>query len=242
MKRLLLPIVLLGLLSGEAVAQQRNFILSNIDHRGYVSFTAGYSLPGCNTPFGKNTENMMGVGQFAQTSVGYRIGRRLGAVASYSYGTNTIQKDALLNGIGQNLDPANWDTQATNCILQSLMAGPLLMVPVGRFQFDFQLTAGVAQSTSSRIELNSLGREQPISYKTPSQSTHAFAAGAGATARFKLNRWLAVHTSLQYITANLKYSDLQQEIRLGNQRSIEPITAHQPLGMLNLGGGFSVIF
>lgn len=242
MKRLLLPIVILGLLSGEAIAQQRNFILSNIDHRGYVSFTAGYSLPSCNTPFGKNTEDMMGVGQFAQTSVGYRIGRRLGAVASYSYGTNAIQKDVLLHSVGQNVNPANWDTHATNCTLQTLMAGPLLMVPVGRFQFDFQLTAGVAQSTSSNIELNSLGREQPISYKTPSQSTYSLAAGAGATARFKLNRWLAVHTSLQYITANPKYSDLQQEIRLGNQRSIEALSARQPLGMLNWGGGFAVIF
>ncbi len=242
MKRLLLPIVLLGLLSGEAVAQQRNFILSNIDHKGFVSFTAGYSLPGCNTPFGRNTDDIMGVGQFAQTSVGYRFGRRLGAVATYSYGTNTIQQDALLHSIGQNVNPANWDTHATNCTLQSLMAGPLLMVPAGRFQFDFQLTAGVAQSTSSSIELNSLGKEQPVSYKTPSQSTYAIAAGAGATVRFKLNRWLAVHTSLQYITANPKYTDLQQEIRLGNQRSFEPLTARQPLGMLNWGGGVSFIF
>ena len=233
---------MLGLLAGEAVAQQRNFILSNIDHRGYVSFTAGYGLPSCRTPFGKNTEHMMGTGQFAQTSVGYRIGRRMGAVASYSYGTNAIQQNVLLDGIGKYVDPKDWDTRATNCTLQSLMVGPLLMVPVGRFQFDFQLTAGVAQSTSSSIELNSLSREQPISYRTPSQSTYAFAAGAGATARFKLSRWLAVHTSLNYITTNPKYTDLQQEIRLGNQRSFEPLSARQPLGMLNWGGGFSFIF
>lgn len=233
---------MLGLLSGEAVAQQRNFILSNIDHKGYVSFTAGYSLPGCNTPFGKNREDMMSAGQFAQTSVGYRFGRRLGAVATYYYGTNAIQRDVLLDGVGKHVDPKDWDARATNCNLQTLMAGPLLMVPAGRFQFDFQLTVGVAQSTSSSIELNSLGREQPISYKTPSQSTRSFAAGAGATARFKLNRWLAVHTSLNYITANPKYTDLQQEIRLGNQRSFEPLSARQPLGMLNWGGGVSFIF
>ncbi len=242
MKNLLLPVVMLYLLAGEAMAQQRNFILSNIDHKGFVSITAGYGLPSCNTPFGKNTEHIMGSGQFAQTSIGYRIGRRLGAVASYSYGTNTIQQDALLNSIGNNIDPADWDSHATNCTLQSLMAGPLLMVPAGRFQFDFQLTAGLAQSTSSRMELNSLGREQPISYKTPSQTTHAFAAGAGATARFKLNRWLAIHSSLQYVAANLKYSDLQQEIRLGSQRSVETINASQPLGMLNWGGGIGFIF
>ncbi|GHB69608.1 hypothetical protein [Persicitalea jodogahamensis] len=241
MKRLL-PIVLLCLISGGAMAQLRTFILSNIDHRGFVSLSAGYSLPGCNTPFGKNTEHIMGSGQFAQTSVGYRFGRRLGGVVSYSYGTNTILKDALLNSIGNNVDPADWDSHATNCTLQSVMAGPLLMVPAGRFQFDFQLTAGLAQSTSSHIELNSRGRDEPVSYKTPSQSTHAFAAGAGATARFKLNRWLGIHSSLQYIAANLKYSDLQQEIRLGSQRSVETINASQPLGMMNWGGGISFIF
>ncbi len=184
----------------------------------------------------------MGVGQFAQTSVGYRFGHRLGAVASYYYGVNTIQQDALLNLLGKNADPADWDSKATNCNLQSLMAGPMLTVPAGRFQFDFQLTAGVAQSTSSRMELNWRGQEQAISYTTPAQTTRTFAAGAGATARFKLNRWLAVHTSLNYITADLKYSDLQQEIRLGNQRSFESLNSHQPLGMLNWGTGVSFIF
>lgn len=241
MKRLLLPLMLLGLLASEAVAQ-KNFILSTLQHKGFVSVTTGYNMPACNTPFGKNMNDVLVNGQYAQTSAGYRFGRRLGVVGSYTYATNAAQPGAMLNTMGQSVDPAAWNTKATQCITQLVMVGPLLTIPTGRFLFDLQVTAGYAQSSSSRIELTSVNRNQPVSLMTPSRTAQALALGAGATVRYKLNRWLAVHSSLQYVTANMQYRDLTQEINLGNQHSVQPITPHQPMGFMNFGVGVSFLF
>jgi hypothetical protein len=240
MKRLLLLLGFLGLLSGNLHAQQ-NFILSTLDHKGFVSISTGYSLPTV-SPFGKNTESLMGSGQSAQASVGYRLGRKLGMVASYSYITNTVLKEAMLKSISENLVPSYWESNATNCMLQSIMAGPMITLPAGRFLFDFQLTAGYAQATSSRMELRTEFLRMPMSFTTPSQTTGALAAGAGFSTRYKLNRWLAVHASAHYVTANLKYDNLVQEIQVGSQYTTEAVPTLQPTGLLNLGGGLSILF
>lgn len=233
--------MLLGLFTGEALAQT-NFILSTLQHKGFVSVTAGYNIPACNTPFGKNTNDVLVNGQYAQTSVGYRIGRRLGVVGNYHYATNAVQPGAMLNTIGQSANPNAWNTKATHCITQSVMVGPLLTIPTGRFLFDLQVTAGYAESSSARIELTSVNRERPVSLMTPSRTASALALGAGATVRYKLSRWLAVHSSLQYMTANMQYKDLTQEINLNNQRSVQPITPYQPMGFMNFGAGVSFLF
>lgn len=204
--------------------------------------TAGYSTPTCKTPFGKNTQHLMGNGQSAQISAGYRFGRRFGVVGSYGYATNVINKTALLETVGQSQQAADWKASASNCTLQSLMVGPLLTVPTGRFIFDFQLTGGVAKAFSPRMELYSDQPRSPMHYHTPSQTAYAPAAGLGVTTRYKLSRWLAVHASIQYITADLKYENLEQQIQIGNQHSVEAMPASQPVGLLNLGGGFSFLF
>lgn len=233
--------MLLGLLTSEAVAQ-KNFILSTLQHKGFMSVTAGYNMPACNTPFGKNLNDVLVNGQFAQTSVGYRFGRRLGVVGSYTYATNAVQPNAMLNALGQSSAAADWNPNPTNCITQSVMVGPLVTIPSGRFLFDLQMTAGYAASSSSRIESTTVGRERPISLMLPSRTASALALGAGATVRYKLNRWLAVHSSIQYMTANLEYKNLTQEINMGNQRSVQPVTPHQPMGFMNFGVGASFIF
>jgi opacity protein-like surface antigen len=240
MKRFLLLLGLVGLLAGNVSAQQ-TFILSTLTHKGFVSVTAGYSVPVA-SPFGKNTQKLMGGGQSAQVSLGYRLGRRLGMVGSYSFVSNTIRQDALLKSVSGNLESSYWKSNATNCTLQTLMVGPLLTVPMGRFIFDFQLTGGYAQATSSRMELSTEFLRMPLTYTTPSQTTNALAAGAGFTTRYKVNRWLALHASAQYITADLKYDNLMQEIQIGRQVSQEPVQSHQPTGILNLGAGFSFLF
>lgn len=240
MKRFLLLFGLAGLFAGTASAQQ-NFILSTLEHKGFVSVTTGYSQPMA-SPFGKNSQKLMGGGQVAQVSLGYRLGRRLGIVGSYAFVSNTIRKDALLKSVSENLESNSWESNATNCTLQTLMVGPLVTIPMGRFLFDFQLTGGYAQATSSRMELYTEFLRLPLSYKTPSQTTNALAAGAGFTTRYKVNRWLAVHASAQYITADLKYDNLMQEIQIGRQVSQEPVQSNQPTGLLNLGAGISFLF
>lgn len=191
--------------------------------------------------FGKNSQNLMGNGQSAQASMGYRFGRLLGIAGSYSYKTNTIRKDVMIHSLANDLE-STWNAQATNCTFQSLMVGPLLSVPAGRFIFDFQLSGGLAQAKSSHMEMNTEYQQIPLTFTTPSKTTRALAAGAGFTARFKLNRWLALQATAQYITADLKYDNLVQEIQVGSQLSTEILPSSQPTGLLTLGGGFSFLF
>ena len=233
--------MLLGLLSSEAMAQ-KTFILSNIDHKGFVNITAGYSMPTCHTPFGKNTQDMLGSGQFAQTSVGYRIGRRLGVVGSFSYVSNAVSQDFLTESIGKELAAGGWKTDISDCTMQTLMVGPLLSVPAGRFLFDFQITGGVARSLSPSVEVYSERPGSLARYQSPSQTTYAPAAGAGVVARYKLSRWLAAHASAQYLAANLENENLAQQIQVVSPSPATSVSAHQPIGLMNWGVGLSFIF
>jgi hypothetical protein len=230
----------IGLIVGQANAQT-NFILSTLQPKNFVNLSVGHSTPTW-SPFGKNKYNYMGRGESAQVSIGHRIGRQLGVVTSYSYVTNTVLADGLINSIPVKFDPGTWESSATNCTLQTYMAGPLLSLQAGRFLFDFQLTAGLAVATSSRMELAAPDVRPAMLLTTPSLTTQALATGLGTTIRFKLNRWLAVQANAHYITADVRYKNMVQEIIIGPQQSREPMAARQPVGVLNTGGGLSILF
>lgn len=234
-------LVVAALAAGTSYGQQ-SFILSTLKHKGFVSATAGYSVPTL-SPFGKNSEKIMGHGQSTQASVGYRLGRHLGIVTTYSHVTNTIRTDALIaSATTAGVQINSWEAKASNCSFQTLMVGPMLTFPLGRLLLDAQLTGGYSLATSPYTELYTELSRLPLSMVTPSQKTEAIAAGAGLTAHYKLNRWLAAHASAQYITADLKYTNLVKEVTIGRQHTTEVLPASQPLGLLNLGGGLSFLF
>ncbi len=241
MKHLVLLLTTVLTISGSALAQ-RTFILSTLRHKSFVSLTAACSRPMA-TPFGKNTQNLLGNGQSVQVSVGHRLGWHWGAVGSYTYSTNPVRPNDLLRLVREDVEHSvPWQSTATNCTLQSALVGPMFTVQASRFVFDFQVTAGYAQGTSSHMEFRSKYRKEPTSYMTSARTIRGFAAGAGVTVRYKVFRWLALHTSAQYVTADLKYDNLYQEIEVGRQGTAEAITSHQPLGLLNVGGGLSFLF
>lgn len=240
MKNLLLSILGIWLIT-EQVNAQTNFILSTLQPKTFVNVSVGYSNPAW-TPFGKNKYDYMSDGQSLQLAIGHRIGRQLGVVTSYSYVTNTVLADGLVNSIPVKFEPGTWESSATNCTLQSYMAGPMLSLQKGRFLFDFQLTAGLAVATSSRMELAAPDIRPAIQMTTPSRTAQALSTGLGTTIRFKLTRWLAVQANAHYITADVRYKDMVQEITIGPQQSREPMAAHQPVGVLNTGGGLSILF
>ena len=224
------------MISGSAWGQ-RTFILSTLRHKNFVSLTTSSSRPMA-SPFGKGTQNFMGDGQSMQVSVGRRLGWHWGVVGSYTYSNNPIQKNDLLRLVRENAEQsAPWQSSATNCTLQSVLVGPMFTVQASRIVLDFQLTAGYAQGTSSHIELRS---QYPL--LLPARTVRAPAAGAGISARYKMYRWLALHGSAQYVTADLKYENLYQQVQAGHQSSVKPIAVHQPLGLMNLGGGVSFLF
>jgi hypothetical protein len=220
---------------------QTSFILSTLQPKNSINLTMGYSKPAW-TPFCNTGQGAMGAGESVQVSYSHRFGRQWGAVASYTYVTNTMLKDALISAIPIKSDPGSWESSATNCTLQAYMAGPMLSLQTGRFLFDFQATAGLAQATSSQMELYAPDIRPAIVMKTPSKTAQALAAGLGTTVRYKLSRWLAIQANAHYITANVRYKDLVQEITIGSQQSQETVDPHQPIGVLNLGGGLSILF
>lgn len=240
MKSLLLLFGILGLLPASLKAQ-RAFILSNLHPKAFVSVSAGYSQP-MGTPFGKSSQNLLGEGQSLQVTAGYRPGRMYGVVATYTDVSNTILKDRLPGMIPVNFNGVDWQTSATNCTLKTYMAGPSVTLQKGLFLFDFQLTAGYAEGTSSHMELVAPDTRPAMYLTTPSRTTQSLAAGAGVSIRYKINRWLAIQANANYVTANLKYKNMAQEIVIGPQHSVEPVPPHQPIGMLNSGGGLCFMF
>lgn len=237
MKRVLL-LIGMGLLSFHGLLAQKTFILSTLDHKGFVNVSAGYSLP-MGSPFGKNTEKIVGPGESAQVSAGYRLGRHLGLTAQYAITRNGVLEEALRSGL---TSPDGWEIRSTEFEQQSLMVGPMMQWAAGRFLFNVHLTAGYAMASSPRTEVyGSLGR-LPMSFTTESKRASALALGGGTSVRFKINRWLSAHVNANYITANLNYKELARETKIGQQRSVEPLAGHQPSAMIATGLGFGVLF
>ncbi|GAB2790624.1 hypothetical protein GCM10027275_39450 [Rhabdobacter roseus] len=214
-----------------------------VDKKGFINATAGYSLP-AGSPFGKNSEKLLGPGQSVQVSVGYRPGRQWGMTASYTYVTNLFRKESLLGTSEAGLGGRNpWELVTTNCTVQTLLAGPMVTLPAGRVLFDLQLSGGYAFASNPGSELYTEFARLPLSMITPSRRASALAAGAGVTMRYKLTRWLAANASVQYLTANFKYDqDLVNEIQIGAERTTQSVNAHQPVGFVNLGAGLSFLF
>ena len=241
MKQFLLLLGMMFAVWGEALAQ-RTFILSTLRHKTSISLTAALSKPTV-SPFGKNTQNFLENGQSLQLSMSHRLGWHWGVAGSYTYNTNPVRPNDLLRLVRENVEqPAVAPSAPTHCTLQSAMAGPMFTVQASRFVFDLQLSAGYAQATSFHPSTGTQNQQADKANPSEARTIGALAAGGGIRVHYKIYRWLALHASAQYIASDMDYNDLYQEVKPIRLNPIKIVSPHQPLGLLNVGGGLSFLF
>ncbi len=222
MKLLLIPVMLVGLV--QASFGQKTFILSMQDKKAFVAVSAGVSLP--LGAYGSGTMNaqrasMAGPGMAVSLSAGYRVLDHVGLMAKAEQHHNTIQSRALVESIDASYS-TDWNVNSGDWSVTTVMAGPYITIPKGRFSFDGRLLAGWARATMPDTRVSGTYGSLPVTMQTIGSQSSALAAGGGATLRYRLNPWLAAHANADFSYAVLTFDNLSSKAWSSNGVSETP--------------------
>ncbi|MFN4145666.1 MAG: hypothetical protein ACK4GN_07565 [Runella sp.] len=226
------------------LAQQR-FILSHIDHRGFVNISSGVSLPTKSLMKGDPTAPSDVVarrGSSFQVALGYRFTRRLGAMTSFTSCLNESGTQNLLATIQQSHTGGNWSVSGGTWNCAHWTAGPYYSISAGLWTFDARLTGGYSWVQRPSTELKGNLYDIPLSIKTTQVRSGSLTVGAGASIRCKISRHFAVAVHSDYFALRASFDNLTSTLTVGNDQVQDKIREVHPIGMLNLNGGLSFLF
>ncbi|PRY22941.1 outer membrane protein with beta-barrel domain [Spirosoma oryzae] len=221
MKSLLLPLLLLGLVT--LSFGQKTFILSMQDKKAFVSVAGGVSLPlGTYSHNATDRKSMCaGPGLVLNLSAGYRVLDRVGLMVRAEQHRNIVKTNAMVDAMGTDA-ATNWTAEAGDWSVTTIMAGPYITIPKGRFSFDGRLLAGWARATMPETQMNGTYGPTPVSIQTVSSQSSALAMGGGTSARYRLNPWLSAHVNADFSYAVLTFNNLSTRAWSANGSSEMP--------------------
>lgn len=201
---------------------QKAFIFNTQQKNGFVSLSVGVSQP-LGTFSQKTSGPASGMalrGQALSLATGYRLAGPLGLMARYEQTTNTIDPTGLLEPYAatpaSQLTAAAAPGRAGQWQTQSLMVGPYLTIPVGRFSVDVRALAGQIWITCPQTSVSGTLNRQETLVRAGGEQATALAAGLGLTTRFRLTPCVAIHLSTDYSSATFSYGNVPAETQYGN--------------------------
>ncbi|MEZ4900736.1 MAG: outer membrane beta-barrel protein [Spirosomataceae bacterium] len=238
-------ILLVGLLASVSVFAQQRFILSHIDHRGFINLSGGVSMPVKSLMKGDPTAPSDVValrGTSMQVSAGYRLTRRLGIQGSFTNCLNESGTQKLVENIQKSHADGNWTSTggAWNC--SHLVAGPYITFSSGIFMFDGRMTGGYSWIQRPSTELKGQFFDVPLSIKTSQTRNGSFTLGGGASIRCKITRNFALGLHADYVSTKASFNDLTSTLTVGEDKVNDKIREVHPIGLLSLNGGLSLLF
>lgn len=243
MKKVILLIVVL-LATGVCFAQQR-FILSHIDHRGFVNLSGGVSMPIKSLMKGDPTAPSDVValrGSSMQVSAGYRLTRRLGIQGTFTNCLNESGTQKLVENIKKSHAGGNWTSTGGTWNCSHLLAGPYMTFSSGIFMFDGRLTGGYSWIQRPTTELKGQFYDVPLSIKTTQTRSGSLSVGGGASIRCKITRNLALAVHADYVSTKASFDNLTSTLTVGDDKVNDKIREVHPIGLLSLNGGLSLLF
>ncbi len=237
--------LIVGLLATSMSFAQQKFILSHIDHRGFVNLSGGMSMPVKSLMKGDDTAPSDVValrGTSMQISAGYRLTRRFGVMGSFTNCLNEAGTQKLVDNIQKSHSGGNWTSSggAWNC--SHLVAGPYMTFATGIWMFDTRLTGGYSWIQRPNTELKGQFYDVPLSIKTSQTRNGSFAVGGGASIRCKITRNFALNFSADYVSTRASFDNLTSTLTIGQDKVEDKIREVHPIGLLSLNGGLSLLF
>lgn len=224
---------------------QKAFILSHQNKKGFVALSAGGSLPigrfaSC-SPVDKEA-GMAGLGTALSLSAGYRLVGPIGLMVRGERHRNAIKTYALLDGLYRN-ETDTWTASADDWSVTTVMAGPYLLIPMGRFTFETRLMAGWAWASLPNTDMSGNFGAVDMSVKTSGSRSEATALGGGVSLRYRLGRSLSLHLNSDYTRARFMFDNLTATAQSLNGRSESSrYSSGRTVSTVSLSAGIAVLF
>ncbi len=226
-----------------AVAQKA-FILQLQPKKGFVTLSAGVSLPTgafANRTADNEQAGLAGLGSTMSVAAGYRVAGVAGLMARYQQQANPMDASALLSLPTLTRADRRMAT-AGQWTVTSTLFGPYLSVPFGRFALDVRALAGpsTAVCPANSIE-GSLGTVT-MSVKTSSGQARSTAYGGGLSVSYRLGRVLSAGLHADYTTARYNFTDMTTTTNDGSQARLATVSGQKTISTLNVSGGLTYLF
>lgn len=232
------------LISGMSFAQQ-SFILSHIDHRGFINISGGVSMPVKSLMKGDPTapSDVIALrGTSMQITGGYRLSRRFGLMGSFTNCLNESGTQKLVENIKVSHSGGNWSSTGGTWNCSHFVAGPYATFSTGLWMFDARVTSGYSWIQRPTTELKGQFYDVPLTIKTAQTRTGSFTVGGGASVRFKITRNFALAVHADYVSTRSSFDNLTSTLTIGEDKVDDKIREVHPIGLLSLNGGLSLLF
>ena len=226
-----------------AVAQ-KSFILHLQPKQGFVTLSAGVSLPTgafANRTAGSEQAGLARPGSTLSVSVGYRVAGVVGLMGRFQKQENGMDASALL--ALPLLTRADRRLATTGqWTITSTLFGPYLSIPLGRFAVDVRALAGpsTAVCPANGIE-GSLGTVS-MSVQTSAGQAKSIACGGGLVLSYRLGRVLSAGLTADYTTARYNFTDMTTTINDGSQVRLTTVSGQKTISALSVTGGITYLF
>lgn len=235
----------LVVMTTQAAIAQKSFILSHIDHRGFINLSGGVSMPiqslmkaDPNAP--SDVTALRGTSM--QVSAGYRLGRRLGVMGSVTNCLNESGTGQMLQNIEKSHLGASWSANGGTWNCTHAMIGPFATFGVGLWMFDVRVSGGYSWIQRPSTELKGQYFEVPIYIQTSQLRAGGLTGGIGTSIRCKITRNLAFALHGDYVTTRASFDNINSTLTIGKESVNETFREVHPIGLLNLNGGLSLLF
>jgi hypothetical protein len=243
MKKLFITVLAAGMTT--AAFCQKTFILSHQDKKGFFAVSAGASLPvGRFASCAPNDDQacMAGQGIAFNISTGYRIAGPVGLMIRGEQHRNTVNTSAMLDALYRNNTDV-WTAKADNWSILSVMAGPYVSIPMGRFSVDGRLLAGRALAVLPNTSMAGNFGTTEMSVKTTGSQSTALSLGGGLSLRYRLGRSTALNLNADYSRANFTFTNLTSTATNGALRSESSVySSNRVVSVVSVSAGITVLF
>ena len=236
--------VIAMLITGMSFGQQ-TFILSHIDHRGFINLAGGVSMPVKSLMKGDPTapSDVSALrGTSMHVSAGYRLSRRFGVMGSFTNCLNESSTQKLVQNIQTSHSGGSWSVSGGTWNCSHFMAGPYMTFSKGLLMFDTRLLGGYSWIDRPSTELKGQFYDVPLTIKTYQTKSGSFSAGVGTSIRVKVMRNFSLAVHADYISTRASYNNLTSTLIIGEDKVDDKIREVHPIGLLSFGGGLSLLF
>ncbi len=243
MKKLFVTVLAAGMTT--VAFCQKTFILSHQDKKGFFAVSAGASLPvgkfaSCSPTDGQAC--MAGQGFAFNASAGYRVAGPIGLMIRGEQHRNTVNTSAMLDALYRN-DTDVWTAKADNWSVLTVMAGPYVSVPLGRFSVDARLLAGRALAVLPNTSMAGNFGTTEMSVKTTGSQSTALSLGGGLIARYRLGRTIALTLNADYSRADFTFNNLTSTATNGSIRSESAaFSSNRVVSIVSVSAGMTILF
>ena len=185
---------------------------------------------------------MAGQGIAFNLAAGYRIAGPVGLMIRGEQHRNSVDTGAMLNALYRS-DSDIWTAKADNWSVMTVMAGPYLSMPMGRFSVDVRLLAGRALAVLPGTYMSGNFGRTEISVKTTGSQSTAMAFGGGLSLRYRLGRITSLHLDADFSRAAFTFNNLTSTAISNDNRSQSlQYSSERTISVVGVSAGLAVLF